>query len=383
MLIRKLNPEDMPQIVDLLATREELDRRRAEDRAAILEWIAFHNPFMDEGQPTYFVVEDEGRVVAIHGRMPSVFTLKGEYKRGYYVHDLYVHKDYREKGKGFWLTIELAKAIEKETDAFFCLFGMTPLNLQMQRRRHYHEMVFDAYVKVIRPKETLSRFLKNRTIVTLLNPLAWLGVRLADLLLLPRKAGGVEVVPVDRFDVRFDALFKRISPSLGVCTVKTADYLNWKYGEGPSRRDVVLAAFVGGDLKGFVVVGLAPRKTIPVGVIKDIVFDPGERNVAKGLFLAAIQQMRDRHVYSIRCVVSDPRFARILRRFLFFRMADHEVVFLGNLAKSPVDAEILRDIRNWHITLGESDIFMFSGGIPPVRTSAGSSSAIFQSQSPD
>jgi len=378
MLVRKLKIEDMSQIVEILATREERGQRRAEERAAILEWIAFHNPFMVKDQPTYFAVEDEGRVVAVHGRMPLLFSIKGEYKKGYFVHDLSVHKDYRDKGQGFYLTMELAKAIERETDSFFCLFGMTPLNLQMQRRCGYHEMSFDAYVKVIRPEETLSTFVKSPMLVTLLSPLASVAIRCADLLLMPWKRGALEIVRVDRFDHRFDQLFKRVSPKLGVCTVRTAEFLNWKYGDGPARRDTVLAAFEGGELRGFVVLGLAPRKTIPVGLIKDIVMDPDDHEVTRSLFLAAIRKMREWKVYSIRCVVSDPRFAKLLRRFLFLRMADHEVVLVGNLSKS-ADADLLRDIKNWHITFGESDIFMFSAGIPPVKTGQGSA-AVSDSQ---
>jgi len=371
MLIRPLNQEDMPQIVDLLATRDELDREGAERRAGIMEWIAFNNPFAEKGQATYYVAEDNGRVVAIHGRMPIDFSVKGESRRGYYVHDLYVHREYRERGQGFWLTMALAKAIEKETDSFVCLFGMTPLNVEMQRRRKYHEMVFDAYVKVLRPEEALSRYVRTAVIAGVLQPLVYLGLRLADFFLLPRADKTLSVVQIKRFDAGFDELFKRIAPALGICTMKTSGYLNWKYGDGPSRKDVVFAVMHGTEMRGFVVTGFAPGRGFPVGIIKDIVADPEDHRVVFRLALAGIRHLEDQGVCSIRCVVSDPRFAKILRRLLFFRMKDHEMIFLGNIDKSPVNAELLCDIRNWHITLGESDIFMLSGGVPPVQDDDG------------
>jgi hypothetical protein len=100
-------------------------------------------------------------------------------------------------------------------------------------------------------------------------------------------------------------------------------------------------------------------------VIRDILVDPDNTDVVNALMSAAIDHLRERGTYTIRCVVSDPRFQKIMQRHLFVRMKRHEIIFLGNLHRAPVDAAHLSDIRRWHMTLGESDIFMFSGGLPP------------------
>jgi GNAT superfamily N-acetyltransferase len=364
-MIRPLELADMPRIVELLLTRDDLNAKSARERAAIMAWIAFRNPYRKKDEATYFVVEDGGRIVAIHGRMPAMFSIQGKETPGYYVHDLYVHKEYREKGKGFWLTLELAKAIERESGSFFSLFGMTRLNLDIQRRRRYHEFSFDAFVKILRPSEALSYVLGNRALVRVLAPIASAALRVADLFQPASRSRGVEIEQVRSFDSRFDQLFKRVSPKLGICMVKSADYLNWKYGEGPFREDSVLAAWKDGELRGFVAVGRAPHRDLPAAVIKDFVADPEDKPIVHELLQAAIQKCRNEKMYSIRCVMSDERFASHLRRFLFFRLRNHEFVFLGNLEKRPDEAELLCDGRNWHVTLGESDIFMMSGGIPP------------------
>jgi len=369
--IRQLRLDDMLQIADLLATRDGFDRKRGEDRTAIMAWIAFRNPFMKPGQPTYFVAEDAGRIVAIHGRMPVMFSVRGKTVRGYYVHDLYVHKEYREKGKGFWLTMELAKTIERETDSFFSLYGMTDLNLLIQRRRRYHEMSFDAFIKVLRPAEAIDRFVRSRALARFLGPIAWVGLRIADMILLPRRAASSSVSRVQVFDHRFDEFFQRISPKLGICTVKSSAYLDWKYGSGPCREDWVLVAQHLETIKGFLVVGKAPHRDRPAAVIKDFVADPEDRETVRSLLVAAILHCRGKGYYSIRCAVSDVRFARHLRRLMFLPMAGHEFVFLGNLDKVSDEAVTVSEIRNWHVTLGESDIFMMSGGTPPEEDVAG------------
>lgn len=367
MHVRPLKPEDMPQIVDLLETRDGYDRARAEKRAAIMEWIAFHNPQARADEARYFAVEDGGKVIAIHGRMPSVFNVKGQYVRGYFVHDLYVHREYREKGRGFWLTMSLAKAIEEGTDSFFGLFGMTPLNLEMQRRRQYHEMFADTYYKILRPEDALGEKIRNRTLVRVLSPCVRAGLVIADGLLLPR-AASAQVVRVREFDRRFDDFFRKVSPTLGVCSVKDGAYLDWKYGKGPSRQDAVLAAMRGSEITGVVVAGHAPpKRTVPVGTIRDIIVDPDDRATVDLLLAEAIRYLKGLGVHWIRCVLSDERFAPALKRFLFIRQPGTEAFFVGNLDKAPVDKSVLMDIRRWHMTLGESDIYMLSGGIPPDR----------------
>ena len=359
MLIRSLTREDLPQVAELLATRDGVGTENAVKRTAILEWIAFQNPYAEEGEPRYFVAEEEGKVVALHGRMPVLFSIKGEYHRGYYVHDLSVHRDSLKKGQGLWLTLALAKAIEEGTESFFCLVGMTPLNQQMQRRRHYHEMFADSYVKVFRPREILPIIVQNRLLANVLALPLRLGLAIADWFVLRPSPYLPELTRISIFDERFDRLFARVAGKLNICSVKNSAYLRWKYGEGPCREDAVLAYISNDEVRGFVVVGCIQSRGVPVGVIKEIIADPDEKETVLHLFKSAVRFLRDQRVSAILCILTEERFVKQLKKLIFFRRTNHEPIFLGNLNKVNQHKEMLSDIRNWHMMFGESDLFMF------------------------
>lgn len=114
VLIRPLYLEDISQMRALFQTRDDLDLDGAEKRTRMLEYIAFNNPYAN-GEPTYFVADDGEHIVGHLGRMPMKFLVKGKIHKGYYIHDLYVHPDYRASGKGFFVSNALYKKIEDES----------------------------------------------------------------------------------------------------------------------------------------------------------------------------------------------------------------------------------------------------------------------------
>ena len=358
MVIRGLTPHDLPQVTDLLATRDGIGPENAVRRTEILAHVAFRNPFALPGEDRYLVVEDEGRIVALHGRMPLLFSCRGTRQRGYYVHDLSVHRNSLKKAQGLALTLALAKAVEERTDSFFCLLGMTPLNQMMQRRRHYHELYADSYVKVLHPERVLATVLRMKApgyvLGMFLRPL----VALVDMLLLARFKRAT-LTEITSFDERFDRLFERVEKKISICSVKNAAYLRWKYGEAPFNSDPTLARVSNDEVQGFVVVGTVMARGVETGVIKEIVADPDDGETITLLFGSAIRFLKQKKVSAILCMLTDERFARMIRKFLFIRRAQHEPLFVGNLEKVGDHGDLLADIRQWHLTFGESDLFMF------------------------
>ncbi len=359
MVIRGLTPDDLPQVTEILATREGIGAANAALRTAILAHVAFQNPHAAEGEERYFVVEEDGKIVALHGRMPVLFSLGGTPVRGYFVHDLSVHRESLKKGQGLSLTLALARAAEERTDSFFCLVGMTPLNQMMQRRRRYHEMFADSYVKVIRPEEVLSVVVRSRILARLLGlPLRPL-VAIVDWFLQRRFRRFAPLPTVSTFDSRFDRLFERIAGKFPACSVKNAAYLQWKYSNAPFNKDTAFARFTNNELQGFVVVGTVKARGVSTGVIKEILADPDDEETIALLCRAAVRFLKEQKVSAILCMLSDERFGRVVRKFLFVRRVGHEPVFVGNLGKAGPHKDVLGDIRNWHLTFGDSDLFMF------------------------
>lgn len=356
--IRRLERADLPEMLRLHLTRDDIQQPEgAHERTELLEWLAFHNPHAN-GEATYYVAADAGKIVAYHGRMPAYLNYFGQRVKGYFVHDLYVDPEYRKRGKGLWLTLALAKKIEEESDSFFCLYGMTKLNLEMHRRRKYRETFADRYIKLLNPRTELPKIVRSKILAQLFLPVVRLVLWAVDALLLLHRPGDVKVTQIERFDQRFDALNEAVSQKLGVSSHKDSAMLNWRYVDRPYRRDTVYAAERKGELTGFIVLTNSPYRTdFPQGMIVDIVADPEDRKTIAALCRRAVAHFRRQKTDSILAIFSDRRFAAVFQRYLFVKNSGKKMM-LGNIERAPILERDLLDLKKWHMTRGESDGFM-------------------------
>jgi GNAT superfamily N-acetyltransferase len=356
--IRKLTISDMKQIGNLLQTREELNQDGAEKRKRLLEWLAFRNPFAN-GESTYFVAEDSERIVAHLGRMPTEFTINGRRQRGYFMHDLYVHPEYRKKGKGYFISMALYKAVEENTDSFCCGLWTSPLNLEIQRRRRYLELHADKYVKLLHPN-SISQVLRKDTFAKLIYPFLKIVFLVIDAILLRIHSREMLVTEVKRFDSRFDDLNQKIVQKVGIASFKHSSYLNWKYVDRPFRRSTIFAAEEDGQILGFAVVSDGLKNGYRKGSVLEISADPDDARTISSLCREIIVHFKKRKVYSIHCYLTDKRFAKIFKRFLFIKDFSSDPVLLTNLEKCCEVRDYLIDINNWHLSYGDSDGPMLS-----------------------
>ncbi|MCB0312548.1 MAG: hypothetical protein KDH84_04670, partial [Calditrichaeota bacterium] len=168
------------------------------------------------------------------------------------------------------------------------------------------------------------------------------------------------VSPLKRFNEEVEALNHRLHPQTGISTFKSAAYLNWKYIDRPYPRETVLAARKNGRLSGYIIFSPTPyQKDSAVGIIIDLMADPADRRTITALIAAAVRWFRCRHFDSVRCIFSHPALIAQFRKKLFFPTKG-KAFMLGNLERAGVEADLLKDVKNWHLTLGESDTYMLS-----------------------
>ena len=354
--IRELTRSDMKKIGDLLGTRAELNQERAEKRKQLLEWIAFCNPDA-VGETTYFVAEDSEKLIGYIGRMPTEFVIKGKRQKGYFMHDLYVHPEYRKKGLGFFISMALYRKLEQNTDSFLCGLWPSPLNLKLQRQRGYHELHGDRFIKILSPRALLL-VTKKESFVRMVDPILRIVLRLVDLILIRQNSLKVRVAEVERFDARFDELSQKVLRQTSNSPFKKSSYLNWKYIDRPYRRNTVLAAEQNGQILGFAVLAVRSQKGYPKGTILDLMSDPDDTKSTSSLCAAAINYFKKQKVYSIHSYLTDKRFAKVFKRFLFIKVFSSDTVLLANLEKCQEERENLTCIDNWHLSYGDSDGFM-------------------------
>jgi len=357
--IRTLTRSDLDQMYRLHLTREDIsDPKDAWKRTQLLEWLAFHNPYARNGEGTYYVAEVDGVIVGFEGRMPMEFAINGARRKGYYVHDTYVHPDYRKIG--FWIVRALAKAIEEQSDSFFCLMGGTPLNLMIQRRMGYLELPPAAqYTKVLGLNRQISKVLKVKPLVSVVAPLAQLLLKALDVLILSKY--NTPVTSINFFDSRFDTFMQEVLSQTGVSSYKNSSFLNWRYIHRPFPKEKVFGVEHKKKIKGFIVLTTKLSETErPVGIILDIMAASDDSETIAALCVAAIRFFREQRVDSISCLLSDKRYVRIFRRFLFRKSSAGQQLLLGNLEKCENEREHLTNIEHWHMTRGESDGLMLS-----------------------
>lgn len=358
--IRKLEVSDVPNLCDILETRDELDRKGAEIRSELMGWLAHHNPATDNGEVTYYLAEDNSKIIAFHGRMPVRLSDHGKVTKAYYIHDLYVDPGYRKKGLGFWLTIAFAKKIEEESDSVICLFGMTPLNLHMQRRRRYYETSVSGFAKFLTLQVQLEKYIKVKFLVNMIVPLDRIVMNLLDRLLLPSVKSESEVIIVEKFDHRFKDFLQTCMQKTGFTTERDIEYLNWKYIDRPYKRETIYGVQFKGEIKGYIVVGLSPyKKRLETGRIVEILADPEDTETLKILYHCAVVHFKKAKVHQITCLLSDPRYMKVIKKFLFMKKPG-KTMMLGNLDKMAIKTDKIKNMSNWHITYGESDAFMLS-----------------------
>jgi hypothetical protein len=384
--IRPLRPTDMDSFVELCSERAGLDRTAAEKRAQIVEWLAFHNPEPD-GEPTYFAVDVGGRVMGHLGRMPTRFGIEGRPHQASYMHDLFVHPELQHGGRGFFLAMQMYRAAEQASPSFSVLAWTNEINLRIQRARHYEELWVDRYVKLLRADGQIDRLAcriggkgpahggdgsggrdegddraRGVGVGTILNagmnagkPVAAGLLQLTDRVL-NRALGGRRrrIVRLDRFDERFDGLAERLLPRIGIAPIKTQAYLNWKHFDRPHLDAAAYLATDGsGDLLGFTVVSV-PRSGHHDAYVLELVADPDDTQTIIALALQAAEHSRTIGAYSLQCVVTDPRFARVLRQLLFVPREPREPLFRAN-SERYVHPELLGRLDSWHFSYGDSE----------------------------
>jgi GNAT superfamily N-acetyltransferase len=351
--IRALRPSDMDRYAALCEAREELDHGAAERRARLVEWMAFHNPCAD-GDPTYFVVELGDRLMGHLGRMPALLQIQGERVQASYIHDLFVHPELVKAGQGFFLAMRMYRLAEAASKSFCALIWTNDINIRLQKARKYHPMWAHRHVKLLRADGHIDRHVPAGAAAAAGKPLAAAALALVDSVLAVALDVRQRIVPVERFDERFDRFAARMLGRLSISPYKDQRYLNWKYIDRPGLDAVHYAAVDGtGEITGFVVISV-PQSAHRESYLLELVADPEDEKTIVALVNRAIEHCREAGAYTLQCMGTDPRFVAVLKKFLFAPRPPLEPLFLARPERYR-DPDELMHLDNWHFSFGDSE----------------------------
>lgn len=166
---------------------------------------------------------------------------------------------------------------------------------------------------------------------------------------------GIELLRLDRFDARTDALWDRAASSLDLAGERRADYMNWRYLEPGAGVATVLAATARGErnhLLGTVVVKRAGDR----GHVLDLVVDPAHPEVAAHLLEAGWSVLRAQGARVVSCWLPvGHQYESALHAARFLKSGRGAHVSLKRRREVDGFARLAEPDARIHITLGDFD----------------------------
>jgi GNAT superfamily N-acetyltransferase len=321
-----------------------------EHRLTVFRWFTGRNPFL-RGRPPYWCLQDGSRVVGMHGHMPVVFDVDGREQLGHLAQDDLLHPNARGKGLGQVL-LEGVRAAALD---FAGAMWFNEANHRSYGKAGWIDVPGFRYYARFLDAGRLAREFSRPLTAGLVRAGGPIALRLVDLPGRLRRARALRLEALERFDERFDALWERAKPHLGIAVRRNAEYLNWRYVAMPTHRHERLAAVTAtGEVAGYVVWRPVPADGERIVRVLDVVWDPEHRGALETLLLAVVDLARTERASQVLCAAAHPTLTRVLRSLGFVPNRREEFHMVSNWERSFTQAEVT-DIRRWHLTLGDAD----------------------------
>lgn len=341
---------------DRLADLENFWTEFLEDEAAVdarrerFRWLTEQNPSLDGDFP-YYLLLDSDRLVGMHGHMPQRFSVNGERVRFQLAHDDLLAEQYSKSGLG---KVMIGEVSAKRKSCAAALW-QAPSYRETYAKCGWTEVSGLVHlVLVIDPSPRVHDRLGDTALAGIATGLLRQGLAVRDALRRVGRSADYPLTDVARFDERFDALFDRAAPTLGIAAVRDADYLNWKFVDKPRNRYRRLAALDSeGEVRGYVVVSCSGCDGDTVGRIVDLLGDPDHPEALDVAVRQAIDWLQSQGASTVSTVGSPSAIGR-LARFGFATRAS-ESGFMIIHWEARLERDFATDIRNWYVTASDAD----------------------------
>ncbi len=171
-----------------------------------------------------------------------------------------------------------------------------------------------------------------------------------------------DIRDLDRFDARYETLWRRFAPPTINCIEKDAAYMNWRYVDCPTQRTVRLAKYRHGKLIGIAVgtwraeTDWMSRPCVVYGEVQDLMTDPDAPEAARPLLVELIHRLADRPIDAVTITGLRLSQHEIVRGLGFAEREDDTYAMAVNpyQANRRCTPEELREDR-WYTTAADGD----------------------------
>jgi hypothetical protein len=162
----------------------------------------------------------------------------------------------------------------------------------------------------------------------------------------------VAISAVGRFGAEMDAFWAELAPSFPAAVRRHAAYLNWKYVDQPHMDYHRFVARRQDKVVGCVILRQGRPPEPNVGVLAELLADPGDEPLVHALLAHAVAHLRRLGVKSILAASSLPSYLAAYRRFGFVDTQEIVAVWHRSgpaAAWPPVESE------GWFLGMGDHD----------------------------
>src|SRR5271155_5966499 len=289
--------------------------------------------------------DSQGNAVGLAAAFPRRMRVRGVEKRNWVLGDFCLDEQYRSLGPALQLQ-KACLSLVPEASGEFCYDFPSAGMMAIYRRlgiRFESEVI--RWVMPIRAERKLERLFRSKKLARYVGPAANFVLSRRG-----RKRDSAYDMGVHEraFGEEFNVLDQALRNRQGICTIRNADYLNWRYLAHPTRAHEVLTARSAGELAGYIVFDCQGENANIIDICS-----VDEPKAITSLLAAAVDLVRKRGADNMNlCAAAEHPWQAIFERCGFLpREASPLVVF----ASSQIVNETFKGPANWYLMQGERD----------------------------
>jgi hypothetical protein len=313
------------------------DRRR-------FDWLYFQNPF---GSAHAWLAHDSlsGAAVGAAAAFPRKFLVDGREKLGWVLGDFCLDEKYRTLGPALQLQRACLESVESPYD-FAYDFPSQSMMAIYKRLGINQTGTLVRWAKPLRAEEKLESLTGSKTIAQGLGVIA--NAALANRGYKGRNSDCEISAHEGAFGEEFTVLDRQLPAAGCIKTVRTAEYLNWRYLAHPSVEYESLTARRKGELIGYIVIATDPKFASIVDL--NSIEEPA---VIARLLGGAVERLTARSAATANMPVGDGHpWTAIFERAGFIRRESSPYVVTPRPG-SPLSENDFK--KDWYLMQGERD----------------------------
>ena len=354
---RAYQPGDLAGILALRrATFGEVDKERL--LPEVWKWQFIDNP---AGPGCMRLADHDGTIVGQNSAIPTRFNLASRPGIESILAlscDTMTHPAYRKQGMFTTLAEELYAELA-ERSGITTVWGFPNANSHpgfVGKLGWFDIYEFPTWVKPIHSRHILRRYVRSSGLAGILGGVADRLYR--SVAAKPTQPRHCAIREISGFDERFDALWSRNRSLARVVQIRDPLYLQWRYIAAPVFEYHPFEVLVAGSLEGYIVLRVQTLLNLRFGAVVDLFPCPIVDAEITREALSFAQLYATERDCAFLTALLPPVHVGHLTRFGFIKVPE-----VLNLRKwyfgarcLATDEPLLRDINNWYITYGDSDI---------------------------